>query len=1466
MLILSIPAVQTSLGKYATKKLNEKYNTNITISKVGLQFNGDVELKGIYVIDHKDNNLITIDELNTSIINVKNIYDGKLTFGDIDIITLNFAITTYKGETDTNLDVFVDKFEDDQPKTSESEFLLSSSDVSIYDSHFLLIDENKENPKKLDFENLNINATNFLINGPDVSARINSLAFVDSRGVEVTKMKTNFLYTLQNMVFNDLTISTPKSSLSGNLRFDYEREDLQFFEDKVKVTADFKNSKVALNELNTFYNEFGTNQIVTLNTSLSGTLNNLNATNLRLRNSSKTIINGDINFKNLFNSEEDNFVMDGDFKNLSSNYYDLRALLPNILGEAIPSSFKRLGDFKIVGKSIITSKDIKADIDIETDLGYIVSDMELTKIDNIDNASYKGNIVFDEFDLGAFLEDPMLGTTSFNLDVDGYGFTMENLNTQVKGEVYGLKYNNYAYKLTNVSGNLKNKVFNGKLTSDDTNLKLDFNGLVDYSNANENIYDFTANVGHADLRALQFVTRDSLSVFKGNVTMNMKGKTIDDVYGTIAFNNTLYKNENDSYYFKDFSIESQFKGTVREIDINSPEIIEGRLQGKFNFRDVQKLVENSVGSIYTNYKPHELEPNQFIDYNFKIYSKIAEVFLPSLKIGVNTTLRGRIESDASAFKLKLKAPRLQYDENFADKIDVTIDNSNPLFNTYITADSLYTKYYALSEFDFINTTKNDSLFIKTQFKGGPRNDDEFDLNLYYTINTENNSVVGFKKSDITFKENDWLINRNSNNLHKVIFDRNFKNFDIKEFLMNHNNEAITLSGVINDTSYKDIKLDFENVDLAKITPEIDSLALAGNVNGKLHVLQQNGSYLPESNITIDNFEINRINLGSFKADIKGNQSLTNYDVDITLKDDDTKSLSAIGNIDVSRSKPTINLDVKFNDFILNPLNPFGEGVITNIRGKIDGTAQVTGSLNKPDINGNLVLNDGGLSIPELNVDYSLEDNASITLREQRFIFNTAQMVDTEYYSKSKLSGFVSHTNFSNWELGLKLSTNRLLILNTEDSDEALYYGTAFVSGDAEINGPTNQLTISSGNLRTEPGTEFKIPLNNAESYGDNSFIHFLTPEEKIARKKGEVTVVEDVSGLTLDFNLAVTDDAEVEIIIDKNSGHALKGKGQGELLIEINTNGKFNMYGDYIVFEGTYNFVYGGLVQKQFIVEPGGSIAWNQDPLKPNLDLKAIYKTQANPSVLLDNPINRSIPVDVEILLSGDLEQPTPNFNLVFPNVNSTIKSELDYRLEDKENRELQALSLLTSGTFINRVTIGQQAIYGNLAERASAIINSLFSDGDSKLKLGLDYQIGEVTPEYETDDRIGLTIQTKISDRILFNGKVGVPIGGVSESVVAGDAQLDFLLNEDGTLTAKVFNRENNIRNFGEEIGYTQGVGLSYTIEFDTFKELIQTIIKGKKHVQKEAEKADLETEKNRDKDLVPSYVKFKSKSNNNN
>ena len=76
--------------------------------------------------------------------------------------------------------------------------------------------------------------------------------------------------------------------------------------------------------------------------------------------------------------------------------------------------------------------------------------------------------------------------------------------------------------------------------------------------------------------------------------------------------------------------------------------------------------------------------------------------------------------------------------------------------------------------------------------------------------------------------------------------------------------------------------------------------------------------------------------------------------------------------------------------------------------------------------------------------------------------------------------------------------------------------------------------------------------------------------------------------------------------------------------------------------------------------------------------------------------------------------------------------------------------------------------------------------------------------------------------------------------------------------MRAKGFKRENSIRNFGEEIGYTQGVGIAWSVDFDRFGELIDIILKGKKKVEAEkAKEAEAAAEEN-DKDL-PGFVGFK-------
>jgi hypothetical protein len=64
--------------------------------------------------------------------------------------------------------------------------------------------------------------------------------------------------------------------------------------------------------------------------------------------------------------------------------------------------------------------------------------------------------------------------------------------------------------------------------------------------------------------------------------------------------------------------------------------------------------------------------------------------------------------------------------------------------------------------------------------------------------------------------------------------------------------------------------------------------------------------------------------------------------------------------------------------------------------------------------------------------------------------------------------------------------------------------------------------------QSEKGTEVKIPINYAESVSDN-FCSFLMQKRSIIFKWELLKIPGDM-GLELEFDLDITDDAEVEVI------------------------------------------------------------------------------------------------------------------------------------------------------------------------------------------------------------------------------------------------------------------------------------------------------------------------------------------------
>ncbi|MFC0519147.1 translocation/assembly module TamB domain-containing protein [Mesonia maritima] len=1459
ILVFSIPSVQTSVAEKITTRLNKDYNVDINVKNVSISYNGKIVLDEVYIADHHQDTLISAENLKTSIMNIPGLLSGtRLDFSNVTADKLKVRVHRYKGEEQDNLSIFGDKFDDGT--TSQNKFVLTIDHIIATDSEFSYVDENNEFSNIIGLKNLNIDASNLLVEGKDFSIDVESLNAIEQKGLKIENLQTNFSYTTQQMALEDLRLETSNSTLKGDLIFSYESpESMSDFENQVQLSGNIEEATISAKDLNYYYDEFGENENLNFNTSIAGTLNNLSLNELSLRGMDRTVIDGDLNLKNLFNSnssENNGFVVSGNFKELSSNYYDLTNLLPNVLGENLPTELKEIGSISLNGYLEATPTRVVTKSTTKTQLGNANLDIVLGDLNDPDFATYEGNITLEQFNLGRLFGIPSLGKATFNINVDGSGFTEKTLNTQLDGTIERFRFNGYTYKNTSVLGVFDNRIFNGKLEINDPNLKFVFNGVADASKK-ENIYDFEAQIEYADLYALNFIERDSTAIFKGDLKMNMRGTNLDNAKGSIYLENASYKNQKSTYTFEELTVTSTFTGNERKITVNSPDIIDGEIVGEFNLKDIPSLFKNAIGSLYANYKPIPIESYQYLDFNFNIYNKIVEVVLPQVQLAPDTFIKGSVESQESDFKLTFRSPKITAFENVLSNVNLQVDNDNPLFNTYLEIDSVNTGVYNFSKFNLINVTLNDTLFMRSELVGGASNNDEFNLSFYHTINEENKSVFGIRKSDIKFKESKWYLNEQNKNDSKIVFDNDLRDFKLDTLILSHKDEAIRFSGEMRDSTYKNFNLDFLKVDLAKITPSIDSLNLEGTVNGKLNFLQEKGVYRPTSSLKIEDIAINDVAYGDLNLNIKGNESLTKYKVKALLGNKIYDFLEANGEIDFNDSGSTIDLDVSLENFKLDAFSALGAEVITNIRGKASGKAKVRGNYQNPEISGQLKLENAGLKVPYLNVDLDFENNAIVDLTKQKFVFNEIDIVDTKYKTEGILNGTISHNNFSEWRLDLNLEApDRLLVLDTKAEENSLYYGTAFISGDAEITGPTDELVINV-NATTEEGTIFKIPLSDTETIGDNSFIYFITPEEKKALQAGKKIKIKEVKGLELFFELDVTSDAEVEVVVDQNSGSTLRGSGAGTLLIEINTNGKFNMWGDFVVYEGIYNFKYAGLVQKEFEVISGGNITWDGSPTRANLNVSALYRTEANPAILLENPtINRNIPVEVYIDLTGELTSTDLEFDIEYPNLSSVVKSELEYRISDRQNTELQALSLITQGSFYSQYTVGQNA--GSLLfERASGLFDDIFSDEDGKFKVGINYVQGDRTPDQDTADRFGVTLSTQISNRILINGRVGVPMGGVTESVVVGNVEVELLLNKEGTLRAKLFNRENNIQYIGEELGYTQGVGLSYSVDFDTFRELIRKILNQEMKVEDVPKKVEESDEKS----LAPDYITFPGK-----
>jgi len=677
-----------------------------------------------------------------------------------------------------------------------------------------------------------------------------------------------------------------------------------------------------------------------------------------------------------------------------------------------------------------------------------------------------------------------------------------------------------------------------------------------------------------------------------------------------------------------------------------------------------------------------------------------------------------------------------------------------------------------------------------------------------------------------------------NNLLDANFIENITNYD---FGIIYSNDKFSINSYLGDRFnfsgyYKNENdLDF-NIQISDLYVsnfyKINQNPISGNIISNIGFNRTLENRTLEFNSNISDIKLKDYDLGELNLKVFGNTDYNSYAVDLDLSDKSNNQIKGEGTIIAINEKPNIDIDLLINNFDISFIERIGLKTMSEISSNVSGEVNLWGAYDNIQHNGKLFLNKSSFIVPYLNVEYLLSDKSEITLYNQNFELNNVSIKTIDSESITSLNGKIFHEDYKNWNLDLAFNSDRLYIINKEFSENENFYGKAFIGGDILINGPTNNVRINIDGI-TMDGTSIIIPNSQNYSVEEFSFIKFSDINSySNVDSKSKNQVLKTVKTLDLNMNLEINNSADIEITIDRETGSYISGNGNGNLFMEIDSDGKFNMFGDFTTKEGIYNFRNLALIDKKFQLKEGGSIIWDGEPLGAQMNIQATYNVPggANPALLLDNPnFNKKIPTDVEINLTGDLTKPdSPDFEIFFPNTSSTVTSEINYKLNDPEIRQLQAISLLTQGIFINEVSVSIEGVTNNIYEKVSEVFSDILGGSQGPLEVGLNYLQGDKSDilDIKTEDRFGVTLSTKISDKILFNGKIGVPIGGIEETLIIGDVQIDFILNEDGSLKAKVFNKENEFRYIGDELGYTQGVGLSYQVDFQTFRDLLSKII----------------------------------------
>jgi hypothetical protein len=1097
----------------------------------------------------------------------------------------------------------------------------------------------------------------------------------------------------------------------------------------------------------------------------------------------------------------------------------------------LPEMLNKLGTMAIKGKFTGFYNNFVAYGSLSTDIGSASTDINLKNNNGL--LSYNGKVSTQSFDLSAITPaSSRLKNVSLDVEIAGSGLRFDNADFKIKGLLNNLNFNDYAYTGIAVDGTFAKKIFNGNINVNDPNLRLKFLGTLDFNDTVAK-YSFQSDIAYADLKKINVFPNDTTSKISGKITMDIVGKNIDQMEGRMQLDDIAFLRNSKYVTIDNFKL-STYKtvNNRRNITINS-DLLDASLEGYYAFIELPQAFNQLVW----NYLPNlnfGIDTTQKVTYvqdftldaTIKQANSLLHTFAGDLNIAENSTIKGYFNSSTHTANLHFAGNSISYGKNSLKNIDLSLRAENPSLTFQLTSDTMAIgDSVRLESFSIHTFERNDSLFTKTAWvtPGKEKVSTSGNLNFYTYFLENDQSLIGFTSSSVFLNQTDWLLTSGG----EVWFDSTAITF--KNIGLTNGNQRLSVKGEISKDPLAMINVGFEHFNLSNFDQLTQSLKfdVDGEANGNFYVASLYETPTYYADLKINNFGFNHDALGdaiiNTKWDNQKSGLLVNAEIDYLGSQGISKPLVVSGYYYPS-AKQNFDLTFDIDNLKLQTLARYLSSFATLKNGTAIGKIKLTGTNENPVLDGWVKVMRTFMKIDYLNTTYAFSYD-SLRITSDEISFKDVMIFDQPTGDTAYLTGKIYHKNFNHMRYDIYVKPKNFQVLNTNARLNELFYGKAYATGEGRIYGSATSINFDIL-ATTNKGTELVIPIGNTTTITDNDYVTFVkTDNSKLQEEedKGDAGY-----GINMDMIINVTEDAELQLLMDQRYGDRIKARGKGNIKINLLPDNDFLLYGDYMLTSGDYLFSFRNILNKKFTIDQGSSIKWNGNPYDAYMDITAHYDLKASlgPLGYQSSDSNRNVPVSCIIKISNTLSNPEYTFLVDFPSMTEFEK--VHYLQTINQNLDNNFISLLVMNSFYGSgsgIVGGSFANAGtkSVSELLSNQINNWLSKAVTDINIGVNYRQGASLSQEEFEVMLSKGF---FNDKVIVESNVGVNTGQTvannkNTNQIVGDVNVEIKLTDD--LRFKVFNKTNHYDILQYISPYTQGIGILYRKEFNSLKELFQ-------------------------------------------